>query len=574
MGLNHVLAAVQVAGGGYVSIFKIVMAMLVLLVWARLMTWADGDAVVAHLPRTNINIGNLAGLVVAYAAFFLLPSFWIGFPLLLVVAGAEAAVYLNLRNKVVGLKDLRRQFDNWLAGFGGKKKKDSGAGEIVLFNKSGAAPVPTDDSPERPAYDATQLALTEPLKKRAEQVDIDGRAESGAAVKYTVDGVAYSGRVLDRAAGAAAIAYVKGLAGLDVEDRRKPQSGTVKMTLNGQKHELKVQTAGSTAGEYMRVFVDPKNRHKYALADLGFTESQLEKVTASIRGNKGIVLLSTPKGMGLTSLMYGILRGHDAFLEHIHTVERDPEEDIEGITQNKLPANASPAEEYKMVDWVISQQPDGILLNKLEDPRSAVDLINYAKEGKRVYVAFRAASTFEALNQWRKLVGDDNLAVEALDMAINGRVIRKLCNNCKVAYAPDPPTLRKLGMNPEKVTQLFQARTQPQRDQKGNPIPCEFCQDLRFNGRTGVFEIMTMTDDLRQAIAAGKPVEPVFRKSRAKFLQEEALALVEKGDTSVQEVKRVLKPDAAAAAATPSDGTPPTPPAGGAPRRPSPSPVR
>jgi type II secretory ATPase GspE/PulE/Tfp pilus assembly ATPase PilB-like protein len=284
--------------------------------------------------------------------------------------------------------------------------------------------------------------------------------------------------------------------------------------------------------------------------------------------------------MGLTSLLYGVLRGHDAFLQHIQTIERDPEEDLEGITQTKLAANAPPGEEAKSVDWVISQEPDVILLNVVEDPRSALELIKYAKGGKRVYVGMRAASTFEALNQWRKLVGDDAMAVGSVAMAINGRVLRKLCNNCKVPYAPDPATLRKLGMNPEKVTQLFQARTDPLRDPKGNPIPCEFCMDLRYKGRMGVFEIMTVDDDIRAAVSSGKPVEPVFRKQRSKFLQEEALALVEQGETSVQEVKRVLRPDAAAAAAEIGGDSPPPPPSpaggpsAGKPRRPSPGAVR
>jgi general secretion pathway protein E len=217
---------------------------------------------------------------------------------------------------------------------------------------------------------------------------------------------------------------------------------------------------------------------------------------------------------------------------------------LEGITQNKLAANASPAEEAKSTSWVISQEPDAIMISKIEDRRSATDLIKYAKGGKAVYVGMQAGSTFEALDAWRKLVGDDRLATDQLRLIIAGRVLRKLCNACKVGYAPDPGTLRKLNMNPDKVSTLFQARTQPLRDQKGNPIPCEFCNDLRFKGRTGVFETFLVDDEVREVIAAGgsaNQLKAVFRKQRAKLLQEEALGLVEKGDTSVQEVLRVLK---------------------------------
>ena len=129
-------------------------------------------------------------------------------------------------------------------------------------------------------------------------------------------------------------------------------------------------------------------------------------------------------------------------------------------------------------------------------------------------------------------------------MIINERILRKLCNACKVGYAPDPNTLRKLGMNPDKSTTLFQARTQPLRDQKGNAIPCEFCQELRFKGRFGVFETFVIDDEARQAAAAGGSVnqlKAIFRKQRSRYLQEAALYQVEQGETSVQEVLRVLR---------------------------------
>ena len=539
-------AAEQVAGGGYISIWKIIPPLVLLLIWAKLMTWADKDAPVAHLPRDGINLGMLLGLVIAYALFFLLPNYWIALAAIVVILGAEVGTYLTLRSQKVGMGDLKGQFQDWLSSLGGKKKEVKAVqGQVMLFGKEGAVPPPAGDAPERPAYDAAQMALTDALKKSSEQIDIDGRAESGVMVKYIVDGVPYTGQVIERSSGAAAIGYLKGIAGLDVEDRRKPQTGSMKLGLDGKKQEARVQTAGSTAGEYMRLIIEPKKRHLFKLDGLGFSEKQLEVIKESIRGNKGLVILSTPKQMGLTSLGYGMLRGHDAFLEHIQTVEREVEDDLDGITQNKLAPNAPAAEEYKTADWVISQEPDVILINKVEDSRTAVDLIKYAKTGKRVYVCMRADSTFDALNQWRKLVGDDNLAVEALEMVINGRVLRTLCSNCKVGYAPDQGTLRKLGMNPEKVTQLFQARTQPMRDPKGNPIPCQFCHDLHFKGRSGVFEIMPVNDEMREAIVSGKAVEQAFRKQRGRFLQEEALGMVEQGETSVQEVKRVLKPGVA-----------------------------
>ena len=132
---------------------------------------------------------------------------------------------------------------------------------------------------------------------------------------------------------------------------------------------------------------------------------------------------------------------------------------------------------------------------------------------------------------------------------INGRPLRKLCSACKQAYAPDKETLRKLNMDPARVTELFQARKEPPRDPKGNPIKCEFCNDLRYKGRTGIYELLLVDEPVMQVATTtmtpdqnASLMKTAFRKQRGKYLQESGLGLVEKGETSVQEVLRVLKP--------------------------------
>jgi general secretion pathway protein E len=487
-------------------------------------------------------------MIAGFALFFFLPTFLIAFSALLFLLIIEAGVYLGLRHQRVGLTDLKAQFQEWLASFkGGEKKVKEAPNQVQIVVKGGSVlPPPDADSMERPAFDALQTALMEPLRKNAEQVDL-APSENGSVLKYMVDGVSYRGSTVERGVAANAVMMLKSAAGLDVEDRRKPQRGTIKLGMEGRRTEFRIDTAGSTAGEYLRLLAEPKKRHDYNLDTIGFSDIQKQTLREILQERTGVVLVSAPKAQGLTSLLYAILRGHDAFLEHIHTVERAPDIDLEGITQNKLPANVSPADEFKQTDWVISQEPDIIMISKLEDSRTATSLARYSgdkEHNRRVYVGMQAASTFDALAQWRKLVGDDKVAAENLRLIINGRVLRKLCNACKIGYTPDPNTLKKLGMNPEKSTTLFQARTEPLRDAKGNPVPCEFCKDLRFKGRTGVFEMFVIDDEAKEKIVAGaspNELRAAFRKQRGRFLQEEALAIVQKGDTSVQEVLRVLK---------------------------------
>ncbi len=547
MELGTLLAAVEV--GSYISIWKALAALVVLLIWARLLTWADKDAERSHLPRVALNTGMLLAMVLGTILFFMLPGFGVAWAVLVVLGAISFAVYLALRNQKVGLADLGDELQSFVsapfARFSKDKSKlDAGPGEVVMFNHKGA-PVMTPDteSPELPGFTALQRLLAGPLKAGADQVDLVA-ADSATQVRYLVDGMPYNGTPLDRASGAAAVTFAKQLANLDVGDKRRPQTGAIKAQVDGNKKELQITSAGSKAGESLRIVVDPKSRHDFMVETLGYTEDQQQAIDALIRDPGGVVLLSSPKGQGLTSLLYGMVRRHDAFLTNIATVEKEKLLDLEGITQNVIPTPAGPAEELKTVDWVVSQQPDVLMIPQVENPRSAVALIQHSANGRRAYVGVRATSAFDAINQWRKAVGDDKSAMKQLRFVINERVVRRLCNACKVSYTPDPETLRKMNMSPEKVGKLYQARTQPLRDQRGNPIVCNFCNDLRFKGRIGVFEMFSVDDEVRQVILAGgsgSQLKNLFRKQKARYLQEQALLLVEQGETSVQEVLRVLR---------------------------------
>jgi type II secretory ATPase GspE/PulE/Tfp pilus assembly ATPase PilB-like protein len=540
----HMLAAVDY--GWYINLWKVLALLLLVLLWARLLTWIDKDALAAHLPRIPLNAGFLIGLIFAFSLFMMVPGFWLAVAVFLVIMVLEMSVYLALRHQKVGLKDLGQQFNAWIKGFGSKEKEiTAAAGQVLLFNKKGnpIAP-PESDAPDRAGYSAVQEMLTDPLRRGADRVEMRPTDAGSASVQYFVDGVAVTGRSIPKDDAAAGVVYFKQLAGLDLNDRRKPQVGWMKASLDGKKKDIQVHTAGSTLGEQVAVEVEPKRRHDLRIDELGFSDEQLGLMEESIGEGQGIVLLSAPKGHGLTTLLYAVLRRHDAFLSHIQTVERDPQIDLEGISQNKLPANANTAEEAKLVNWVCSQEPDVLLIDRVDDPRSAADLIKFAGTGRRVYVGMRAGSTFEALQQWRQLVGDDKLAMKQVRLVVAGRLVRKLCAACKMDYNPDPDTLRRLNMPPERVGKLFTARTTPLRDNRGHEVVCEFCLDLRFKGRTGIYEMFTIDDEVRQVVLGGGSVNQLkmlFKKQRQRYLQEQALTRAVSGDTSLQEVARVLR---------------------------------
>jgi type II secretory ATPase GspE/PulE/Tfp pilus assembly ATPase PilB-like protein len=353
--------------GPYLNAFKMLPVVVLLLIWTRLMTWTDKDAVNCHLPREWLNAGNFAGMVLAGALFFMLP---VGFALALTVFFCfmliEAGVYLALRHQKVGLKDLGKEFKEGMDNLFKKKvdeekQAEAAAGELKIVNKSGATMTVPDEGPERAQYDAAHLVLNEPIIRDAERIEMTATAE-GASVLYSVDGVLYEGPAMDRTAAAAATTYLKFAAGLQTAEKRKPQSGDFRVLYGKQKHEIRITTKGSAAGETVVLQSDIKKRQGMSLDELGMSPEQIDLIKQSVTEGTGLVIVAAPPTQGLTTLEYAILRAHDAFLQHIRTVERAPETELEGITQLTLPAGAGAAEEAKEVELVVSQEPDVVML--------------------------------------------------------------------------------------------------------------------------------------------------------------------------------------------------------------------
>ena len=538
------LAAVQL--GGYINGFKLIPIFVVSLVWWWLMAWADKDADVARLPRETINVVNLVAYLLALGLAVAMPMYVAALPVFLVLMAADIGFYLSWRKKTIGLADLSEQMRSGIKNLGRKKKEveikaDDNA--VVFYGKDNrAVPPPQPDMPERVAFDALQDVFQVPMKHNASFIELRPN-EGGAVLRYTVDGVRLEGKQFARDSAAAAISFMKALAGLDPEDRRKPQTGKMKVGTVKAKNDIDVYTAGSRDGELMRLNVNFKKQFSYTLDKLGFLREQNDQIEKMVSDKTGITLLAVPEGQGLTNLAYAILKKHDIFLLNLMTVERDPPVELDGIRQNKLAPNAPASEEQQQVDWLISQEPDLIFVDRVDSPHSAQSLAKFAAE-KKVLVATRASTTFEALEQWRKLVGDDELALENLRLIVGERLVRTLCGACKVAYTPDPAALKKMNMSPDRVSQLYQARKEPMRDPKGQEVICPFCHGVAYQGRTGVFEFFRVDDDVRQAVKAGGTInqlKALFRKQKQRYLQEAALARVELGDTSVEEVLRVMR---------------------------------
>jgi type II secretory ATPase GspE/PulE/Tfp pilus assembly ATPase PilB-like protein len=334
---------------------------------------------------------------------------------------------------------------------------------------------------------------------------------------------------------------VKNLANLDIEEKRKPQKGKFTIYKQGKRIDWELMTAGSNAGEQMRAkMVTLQNITK--LSDLGLATDQIEQL-GTLRGvKKGVFIVSGPKNSGVTTTFYTLLRNHDAFLNGITTLERQPSGKLPNVTQNVYVLGDSGITTYgRKLQSMVRMDPDIVGVADCEDAETA-QIACGAAENKLVYVVIEEENALKALAKWIKLVGDKNKAIENLLGMCNQRLLRKLCDKCKQAYEPNSDLLHKFNIPAERAKVLYRTGKVVY-DKRGKPFPCENCQETGFFGRMCIFETIMLNDQLRNAIKQAKSLSDVgteLRRAKMLYLQEQGLLKVIAGITSINEMVRVL----------------------------------
>jgi len=338
------------------------------------------------------------------------------------------------------------------------------------------------------------------------------------------------------------IRFVKDLADLDTKEKRKPQKGTFKIRHKIDDTPWEVSTAGSTAGEQIRL--KPITQEGIArVTDIGLMPEQEGRINQLRDTKQGIFIISGPRKNGVTTTLYAFLRNHDAFINSINTLERQPSGQLPNITQNIFNLSDTGTTTFgKKLQTVVRMGPDIIAVADCEDAETAQVACAAARDGKLVYITIQADSVIQALGKWLKYVDNRSAAADTLLGISNQRLVRKLCDECKQAYAPDKELFKKFNITAEKTKVLYRAG-KVQYDKHGKPSTCEHCQGTGFFGRTAVFEIIVMNDELRRVVKKSKSLPEIgmqFRRAKMLYLQEQILRKVIAGKVAINEMIRVL----------------------------------
>ena len=527
--------------GGYISPIKFVVFTVLFFAWLPLVKWVNADAQAVRTNETlwtTIVAATGAGAIIIW---LLAPFFLIGMLLYLIAAGATAIAYVVHRNARVA--DFERVLTpGHLRGiFVDEKKKITAASMGISFitANDNKVPLPKSKTPEAFGFKTACNVFEDALWRRTSDVLFQPGPQD-YSVMYSIDGVAAKQPTRTKEEMEYFIHYMKQLADLDVNERRKPQTGTFKVTKGSDNIEWEITTAGSTAGEQVRL--TKLEAHKLIkLDELGLTGDQLLSLTPIRDMDSGLFIISGPKKSGVTSTLYAMLGNHDPFMNSINTLERHPSAELSNVTQNTFTLSDTGTTSYaRKLQSILRTGPDVIGIADCEDARSAQLACAAAKDGKIVYVTLEAPNVIQALGKWLKLVPDKDLATNTLIGILSQKLARKLCSQCKQAYQPKQDLFRKLNIPSDKIKVLYRTG-ETAYDKRGRAILCQNCQGTGFFGRTGIFETVIIDDEERKVIKQAKSLHEIashFRRAGMLYMQEQAVKQVADGVTAINEVIR------------------------------------
>jgi len=401
-----------------------------------------------------------------------------------------------------------------------------------------------------PGYADATLLIADAISKRVEQVLMDYTRDA-VVMKYQIDGMWHELPRRDRQSGDAMLASMKCLGGMDPRERRAKQNGTFKVQFMKVKGPCTLTTQGVQTGE--RAILDLTcNRVKLErLEDLGMREKMRERIRELFSADKGLIIISSmPKG-GLTTTWTACLNETDRFMRDFASVQSKSYSDPDVLNVAPNVYDPSKGETFaRAFGKLILREPEVLVFPEMNNEETARIAVEQVTDGERLVVTrLHAKSADEALLRMLMLKPSTEKLAKAVHCVINSRLVRRLCETCRQPFQPAPQMLQKLGI-PQGRVQVFYKPYQPPPtppvDDKGNPIPqpiCPQCQGLGFIGRTAIFEVLVVNDQIRKALAT-KPKLDVLRRivkeTGHNTLQEEGILLVCQGVTSLTELQRAL----------------------------------
>ncbi|MEP6623061.1 MAG: GspE/PulE family protein, partial [Acidimicrobiia bacterium] len=381
-----------------------------------------------------------------------------------------------------------------------------------------------------PIVQVVNLLLSQAVSERASDVHIEPMPDR-VRIRNRIDGALHEVLNLPPGMGPALISRIKVMANMNIVERRRPQDGQIEADVEGVPLDVRVSTTSTVNGEKCVLRILDKRRALFGLRDLGMPADTLTIYEGMTRSPYGMVICAGPTGSGKTTTLYATLTQINREEINVMTVE-DPVEYV-FPTVNQIQINEQAGITFAGgLRSILRQDPDAILVGEIRDVETARIAVQSALTGHLVLSSLHATDSVAALHRFLDMGIESFLISSSVLGVVGQRLVRRLCPECKIPYEPTPDELAmwdKAGMEPKR--DFFHGEG------------CVFCAETGYQGRIGVYELLRVSDAMKQLVVN----QPTYQELRDLAvaegmvpLQTQALSLVEDDVTTLAEVLRTL----------------------------------
>jgi len=386
-----------------------------------------------------------------------------------------------------------------------------------------------DDVPAARLFD---LVMTQAIRDRASDIHIEPD-EKSLRIRFRIDGFLYEFLTLPKTIHPPLTSRIKVLAEMDIAETRLPQDGNFNVRLERRNIEIRVSTFPTIYGENVVLRLLDQTTSLMKLEDLGFSDQMLERFKQLLQRPHGMILVTGPTGSGKTTTLYASLNLINSPEKNIITIEDPVEYRLPLIRQTQINPKAGITFAGGLRS-ILRQDPDVIMVGEIRDRETADVALQAALTGHLVLSTLHTNDAPEAITRLMDIGVEPYLIASSLLGVLAQRLVRKICSECKTSYRIDPSKI-----NPWDGKRLEAKESLTLYRGKG----CKSCKQSGYWGRVGLYELLEMSEELRQLISERAPI-PVLRKVARETLgmttlREDGLKKVLEGTTTLEEVNRV-----------------------------------
>jgi len=386
---------------------------------------------------------------------------------------------------------------------------------------------------EAPIIRMVNRLMVQAYRDRASDIHVEPY-QTDVKVRYRIDGILHDVLTLPKRIHSPVVSRIKIMASLNIAEKRLPQDGRIGIKLGEHSVDLRISVVPTVNGERVVMRILDKSSVLLGLEELGFYPDDLQRIERLIRQEHGIILVTGPTGSGKTTSLYSMLSRINSPDKNILTIEDPIEYQLKGIGQ--IPVNTKVGLTFASgLRSIVRQDPDVILVGEIRDLETAEIAIQAALTGHLVFSTLHTNDSASAVTRLIDMGIEPFLVTSSVNAIFAQRLVREICPTCKQGYFPEDESLQEIGLTKEMLQKegyLYRG------------AGCPECLGTGYRGRTGIYEILLMSDAIKNTIL--KNSDSTIIKNQAvseglHTLRQDGARKVEDGHTTIEEVLRVTQ---------------------------------